>query len=502
MGYMTGVVVAGMLTFGTCTVVVQKLILSMDGVANDKGEIKQFKKPWFQTEAMFIGMFGCLAVYEVMRCIERAKKVKESEAKVSESKPLVNSEKGVPAKKEMAIWKQYCIVCTPALCDMCATAMMNVSLLWIAASVWQMLRGSMVIFSALFSKFFLKRELHASHWIGVCVVAFSLSVVALVALNSPPLPQESSSSSSSNESGSFTEEDFVGAENKNASTAQIALGCALVVFAQVIQASQIVVEEFLLKEIELHPVLVVGLEGFWGTISCSILLCFTSYIPEDAGGEKTLETLYMFFHNGNILGTGIFYAIVILCYNLFGMFVTQYTSAVLRTILEGLRCACIWVTNLFIFYVVLGPNPRFGEVWSDWSYLQFCGFLFLLLGMFVYNGIIRIDGLYYKESDPFRCNVVAKIASHPDLAPFATNTEFIEQMKQFQTREKVNAIRDALVNMPDMDDTKLQALEAIVGITPVMIATANQEWDKKQRELEAANRDLGDSVVEVQSTEG
>jgi len=168
MGYMTGIVVAGMLTFGTCTVVIQKLIFSMEGKTKS-GEKKEFKKPWFQTEAMFIGMFGCLAVYEVMRCVQAAKRRKQPQH-VSETKPLVNSEsvRGQPKKGEMARWKQYCIVCTPALCDMCATAMMNVGLLWIAASVWQMLRGSMVIFSALFSKFFLKRELHASHWTGVC----------------------------------------------------------------------------------------------------------------------------------------------------------------------------------------------------------------------------------------------------------------------------------------------------------------------------------------------
>jgi len=483
MGYMTGIVVAGMLTFGTCTVVIQKLIFSMEGKTKS-GEKKEFKKPWFQTEAMFIGMFGCLAVYEVMRCVQAAKRRKQPQH-VSETKPLVNSEsvRGQPKKGEMARWKQYCIVCTPALCDMCATAMMNVGLLWIAASVWQMLRGSMVIFSALFSKFFLKRELHASHWTGVCIVAFSLLVVALAALHSPDLPSDDSSSASS---------------SKSHSTGQVALGCSLVVFAQIIQASQIVVEEYLLKNIELHPVLVVGLEGFWGTLSCSILLCFTSYIPEKVGGEKTLETLYMFFHNGNIFGTGLLYASVILCYNLFGMFVTQYTSAVLRTILEGLRCACIWVTNLFIFYVVLGPNPRFGEIWSDWSYLQLCGFLFLLLGMFVYNGIVRVEGMYYIDKDPFRCPIPAKMALNKDLAPYANDKQFVEDMKQYQGRQRATALKDAVMQVLGNDPMKLQTLESMVGITPEMIAMAHQQWAKD--EAEAAR--MGDSVVEVRPSQG
>jgi len=490
---MTGVVVAGMLTFGTCTVVIQKLIFSMEGKYDDEGHTKLFKKPWFQTEAMFIGMFGCLAVYEIMRCVQRCKKGRTAES-VSEKEPLVNDGKK-EGKKEMAVWKQYCIVCTPALCDMCATAMMNVGLLWIAASVWQMLRGSMVIFSAVFSKFFLKRELHASHWIGVCIVAFSLFVVALAALNSPELPQGSSSSSDSSSSVSSSLDD----DTNTHTTGQVALGCSLVVIAQIIQASQIVVEEFLLKEIALHPVLVVGLEGFWGTISCSILLCFTTYIPEKYGGEKTLETLYMFFHNGNILGTGILYASVILCYNLFGMFVTQYTSAVLRTILEGLRCACIWITNLFIFYVVVGPNPRFGEVWSDWSYLQFCGFLFLLLGMFVYNGIVRIEGLYYIDKDPFRCPIAPKMLSNPNLAQYAADKDFVKRMAEFQGRDKAMAIKESIMAIEGMDDVTLETLEAMVGITPEMVATANRHWDEEQAKEQ---NKMGDAVVEVQSTQG
>jgi len=477
---MTGVVVAGMLIFGTCTVVIQKLILSMDGKGRD-GTTHQFKKPWFQTEAMFIGMFGCLAVYEVMRCVQKKKKATSPvQDDLSETTPLVNSDSTREKKSnKMPVWKQYCIVCTPALCDMCATAMMNVGLLWIAASVWQMLRGSMVIFSAIFSKVFLKRNLHASHWIGVGIVAFALVVVALAALNAPGLPQDSSEASSSS--------------NEAATTAQAALGCALVVFAQIIQASQIVVEEYLLKEIVLHPVLVVGLEGMWGSIVCSILLCFTGYIPTKYGGEDTLDTLYMFFHNGKILGFGILYAAVILCYNLFGMFVTSYTSAVLRTILEGLRTACIWVTNLFIFYVVVGPNPHFGEIWSDWSYLQFCGFLFLLLGMFVYNGIARIEGLYYEDRDPFHCNIGAKMASNPAIAEYAKNEKFMADMKTFQTREKVLEIKDRLLTTPGMDDLKLQALESMVGITPELIALANQQWDEERAKQQSS------VVVEVPS---
>lgn len=35
--------------------------------------------------------------------------------------------------------------------------------------------------------------------------------------------------------------------------------------AQIIQASQIVIEEYLLKNIDMDASLIVGLEGLWGT---------------------------------------------------------------------------------------------------------------------------------------------------------------------------------------------------------------------------------------------
>jgi len=233
----------------------------------------------------------------------------------------------------------------------------------------------------------------------------------------------------------------------------------------------------------------------WGTISCSILLCFTSFIPLDYGGEDAIDTMIMFFTNPAILGLGIFYAAVILCYNLFGMFVTSYTSAVLRTILEGLRCACIWIVNMIIYYCIIYIGKKdtdFGEFWNDWSYLQFCGFLFLLLGMFVYNGIVRIDGMYYESNDPFVCNIASKMSSNDKLADFAKDKVFLDEMAEFRGRDKVMAIKERLLTVPGMDDVKLQTLEAMVGITPGMIEDAKNKWD-----AEAAEAQKKDAYLEV-----
>lgn len=74
---------------------------------------------------MFIGMFGCLFVYEGMNLVKYLKRrnAPESQRLLDDTKPSVNmSQPG--GKKAPPKWKQYVLVIAPALCDMIATAAM------------------------------------------------------------------------------------------------------------------------------------------------------------------------------------------------------------------------------------------------------------------------------------------------------------------------------------------------------------------------------------------
>jgi len=384
------IVITGMLVFGTCTVVIQKVIFNMEAEGVDH-DVHKFEKPWFQTEVMFVGMFGCLFVYEAMRLFEHFSKKGEENQPLTSNTTLQGDE-----KKSMPLWKQYLLAVAPAMCDLTATAAMNIGLLWIPASVWQMLRGSMVVFTALFSKFFLKKPMYLYRWVGVCVVVVALCVVAISSLMTP----------------CKTPKLFFSSSSEEVSTTEEVTGIILVVAAQVVQASQIVIEEHLMAGVNLHPILIVGLEGLWGGLVCSVVLVIVYWIPAPVG-EDTIDSFIMIGNNGALAGTIVAYATAILCYNLFGMYVTKVSSAVIRTILEALRTACIWVTDLFIHYVIT-DNPNFGEVWTEWSYLQLCGFLFLMIGMFTYNGIIQIDGLYYPTPEEYQAEY-DKLKAEPNI---------------------------------------------------------------------------------------
>lgn len=60
----------------------------------------------------------------------------------------------------------------PTFFDLIATVLMNIGLLSVTASVYQMMRGAEMLFAALFSVSFLHRSLNRFHLMGIlcCVV--------------------------------------------------------------------------------------------------------------------------------------------------------------------------------------------------------------------------------------------------------------------------------------------------------------------------------------------
>ncbi len=72
-------------------------------------------------------------------------------------------------------WKQKLLLAIPTVFDLAATILMNIGLLNVTASVYQMMRGAEMLFAALFSVLFLKRHLNLFHYLGIlcCVVSFS-----------------------------------------------------------------------------------------------------------------------------------------------------------------------------------------------------------------------------------------------------------------------------------------------------------------------------------------
>lgn len=351
-----------MMVFGTGTMVASKMMLSVKS-KDLSGNITKFSKAIYQSLIMFIAMSICYPIYLISNAVQKSmKKRKRSNSGTMDSEYLTPEEK--KEKRNQAI-KGHCLIGIPAFCDLFATTLMTTGLMFIDVSVMQMLRGSMVIFSALLTIFYRKRKLRGFEWLGVGLCCASMVFVGLSSI--------------------------LGSTNKEGEKWELQLlGCLLVVGSQVVQAMQIVIEEVLLADVKLEPLVVVGMEGVWGTVLC--VACFVPlffFLPGKDNGhyEDTYDTFYKLVRSEMLIYTTIVYFVSILFLNYGGMIVTSELTAVHRTIFEALRTLFIWIVSLIIFY---GGWSDYGEKWTNWSYMQLGGFLLLVTSMLLYNKVIKL----------------------------------------------------------------------------------------------------------------
>ena len=97
--------------------------------------------------------------------------------------------------------------------------------------------------------------------------------------------------------------------------------------------------------------------------------------------NKDILTILLIFFS-NTAFDSIIYFFTIFFYNLFAVLVTFQLSSVWHAILDNFRPITVWVTDLVIFYYI---NQRFGEKWTQYSYLQIAGMAVLLYGTAIYN---------------------------------------------------------------------------------------------------------------------
>jgi drug/metabolite transporter (DMT)-like permease len=363
--------VAGLVCFGALNTLTTKIQFTLLSIGS-AGEVKNFEKPWFATFAMFAGMAFVLLPHFMSE--SRQKKVMASD---SQEQLLPRGE-----GHSLSEFQAFLYVGIPAGFDLVASGLMFGGLIYISASIWQMLRGSEIVFAAIISVPGLGAKLYCYHWIGIllCVIGICLVGWANV-LNSQST-----------------------ASGTSASTSDAMFGMALVVVAQVVQAAQMVVEEKLLKDVMLPPMKIVGYEGVWGSFLCVFVvfpICWFLPGTDNGHGEDVVDTLTMLKNNSSLAGLLLLYVFSCATYNVAGMAVTSNLSAVHRTMMEASRTLGIWLIDLCVHYFI-NKDISFGEAWMPYSYVQLIGFFVLLAGQSVYGTVLRIPGLYYPVQSPIQ----------------------------------------------------------------------------------------------------
>ena len=70
----------------------------------------------------------------------------------------------------------------PASCDVCASSLTFVGLTMVPPSVYQMMRGFIVVVCALFSVIFLKKKLFRHHWTAVICIVLGEAAIGFVTI--------------------------------------------------------------------------------------------------------------------------------------------------------------------------------------------------------------------------------------------------------------------------------------------------------------------------------
>jgi drug/metabolite transporter (DMT)-like permease len=351
----------GLVVFGTAASLIAKLIYSVHGADMYGEQHAAFTKPWFQVFGMFVGMSVCILMdLPVGRKSSSAVSGGGGAGDAEEGHPLLAADQrtapSVPPEQQQSVW----IINIPTLFDLFATACGTTGLLYTTVSVYQMLRGAQLVFSAILSIAFLQRRLSRMNYIGITVCMFGISLVGLA--------------------------NVWGEEAHTGSKGNTVFGISLILLGQVLQGAQVVVEEHLLQNLEISSVRIVAYEGMFGCLHCLLWVFPIIYMlpGRDHGHlENPLDAFYMFFHSLPIAAVICTDMALMLFYNVCGMEVTNSLSAVSRVIIETLRTLLVWLCDLVLFYVI--SNGRLGEPWTPYSYLQAAGFFLTCLATIIYN---------------------------------------------------------------------------------------------------------------------
>jgi len=206
----------------------------------------------------------------------------------------------------------------PASCDFFGSTLMFIALTMVDASVYQMMRGIIVVITSILSMIFLKRKQHRHHWTGIGLIIAGVAIVGYVAIKFPDSPESNDDSDSESNGGSGDNAVF---------------GIILLLLSQCFTGTMFIVEEKLLGDYYLDPAFVVGCEGMWGLCYYMVLLPVFQYIQCEGKlcnyhyFENSSYAFAQMGDNFGIIALSFGVIVSIACFNSFGIATTKYASA-------------------------------------------------------------------------------------------------------------------------------------------------------------------------------
>jgi drug/metabolite transporter (DMT)-like permease len=300
---------------GTGCSIFSKVLMDIHGVTND-GTVQKFHMPIFQTFIMFASMNLGLVFHVLVLLFKipfpgyyHNHKESGSAEETSELLPKEQNGNNNNNNNNGGIsCRAYFYLAIPAVMDLLATAFCMIGLMYLDVSIYQLLRGSGIIFVAILRQTILKEHLYTFQWIGVLGNVLSVILVGMTAV---------------------LESDNVEGEN---SASDAIVGVCWMLAGTFAQSFQFVFEEKFMTadEAKVPPLLLFGMEGLWGTILCCTILYPIAYsIPGENNGsfEDPWHTYHMIMNTPAIQLVVFLYFVSIFGYNMFGILGKEKTTS-------------------------------------------------------------------------------------------------------------------------------------------------------------------------------
>ncbi|EER26319.1 hypothetical protein CPC735_004910 [Coccidioides posadasii C735 delta SOWgp] len=408
---MIPVLVAMMLVTGVCNTLLTKY-QDMQCVRNcDDPDPKNrvvFEQPVLQTLQMFIGEMGCWLVLFGINMWNRHVRPRwggssapliaggyepvgdgsgdlppyddDAEEDISAHDDVAKSNDHDDSRTKLRGMKIF-LLAAPACCDISGTTLMNVGLLFVVASIYQMTRGALVLFVGLFSVLFLRRRLYMYQWMALVCVVFGVGLVGLAGaiFRDHHEPMEASPKDLVQLMSRAAQE--LHATAKSPEAVKVIIGVLLIAGAQIFTATQFVLEEWILERYAMNPLKVVGWEGIFGavvtTVGMGVLYLAIGRTEHGRYGYfDAAEGWRNMTNNKTVAFSSLLIMISIGGFNYFGLSVTRSVSATSRSTIDTSRTLFIWLVSL-------------GLGWESFKWLQVVGFAMLVYGTFLFNDIVR-----------------------------------------------------------------------------------------------------------------
>ncbi|ELP90355.1 hypothetical protein EIN_215080 [Entamoeba invadens IP1] len=331
---------------GTTTITLSKMMYNTTTFGR-KSELHPFEHPMFLTFMMFVGMAICIVVHIIVNLVFPEQQPKHV---------LVNMRS--PFRLEV-----FLAMIVPAFCDFLGGYLMNVGLLYVTSSVFQMMRGSVILFTALLAVFVRKVKLLPNQVFSLFLVIVALAIVG----------------------GSA----FAGGRNLirgESKVWDVVVGITFITGAMFLQATQTILEEKYLLDLKIPPLVVVGLEGFYGVFMSLPGMVILQLLPAPFYDDSIDAVVSL--REKYILVIVVFYVMAITVFNIAGMIITQNLSAMVRNILDPCRMITIWMVSVILYY---STGKSMGEPLGWQTCLQVLGFVMLTSGLFIYTGVWKMN---------------------------------------------------------------------------------------------------------------